>query len=68
VVPLNVTVVAPVNASPFIVMLVPTIPLVGEKLAMLGSTVKEVGLVAVPAAVVTVTDPVVAPLGTVAVI
>jgi hypothetical protein len=70
-VPLNFTAVAPVNALPVIVTLAPTPPLVGEKLVMDGAgavTVKELALVAVPPAVVTLIVPVVAPLGTVAVI
>src|SRR5207245_3741441 len=70
VVPLNVTAVAPVKAVPVSVTLAPTAPLVGEKLVMVGGgmTVKELALVAVPPAVVTLMIPVVAPLGTVAVI
>ena len=65
-VPLKLTSVAPVNASPVIVMISPTNPLPGPKLDMVGGMVKNVALVAVPAAVVTVTEPVIAPLGTVA--
>ena len=70
VVPLNFTAVAPVNAVPVSVTLAPTAPLVGEKLVMVGGgmTVKELALVPVPPAVVTLMVPVVAPLGTVAVI
>src|SRR5947199_5920748 len=70
VVPLNFTAVAPVKAVPVIVTLAPTAPLVGEKLVMDGGgiTVKELALVPVPPAVVTLIVPVVAPLGTVAVI
>jgi hypothetical protein len=70
VVPLNFTAVAPVNAVPVIVTLVPIAPLVGEKLITegVGMTVKELVLVPVPLAVVTLIVPVVAPLGTVAVI
>src|SRR5207245_11637495 len=70
VVPLNVTAVAPVKAVPVSVTLAPTAPLVGEKLVMVGGgmTVKELALVPVPPAVVTPMVPVVAPVGTVAVI
>ena len=70
VVPLNFTAVAPVNAVPVIVTLAPTAPLLGEKLVIAGGgiTVKELALVPVPPAVVTLMVPVVAPLGTVAVI
>ena len=66
--PLNVTVVAPVKLVPLIVTLVPTGPLVGVKLVIVGGliTVKLLALVAVPPAVVTLTGPVVAPVGTVA--
>jgi len=68
--PLNATAVAPVKLEPVIVTLVPTGPLVGEKPAIVGAlgalaTVKELALVAVPPGVVTVRDPVVAPVGTV---
>src|SRR5947208_9885184 len=53
--PLNVTVVAPVKLVPLIVTLVPTGPLVGVKLVIVGglTTVNEPALVAVPPAVVT---------------
>ena len=59
---------APVKFVPLIVTLVPTGPLVGEKLVMVGGlvTVKLLLLVAVPSGVVTLTGPVVAPAGTVA--
>ena len=72
-VPLNLTAVAPVKAVPVITTFVPTGPLVGEKLVMLEGaggvvTVKFVELVPVPAEVVTLIGPVVAPAGTVAVI
>ncbi len=71
-VPLKFTAVAPVNAAPVMVTLVPIAPLVGEKLEIEGAvvvvTVNELALVAVPPAVVTLIVPVVAPLGTVAVI
>jgi len=70
VVPLNFTAVAPVYAVPVTVTLAPTAPLLGEKLVIEGGgiTVKELALVPVPPAVVTLMVPVVAPLGTVAVI
>jgi hypothetical protein len=70
--PLNFTAVAPVKFVPLICTPVPTGPAAGVKLVMVGGlggvavTVKAPGLVAVPAAVVTLTDPVVAPPGTVA--
>ena len=67
--PLNATAVAPVKFVPLIVTLVPTGPLVGVKLVIVGGlavTVKGLALVAVPPAVVTLTGPVVAPVGTVA--
>ncbi|MBZ5544248.1 MAG: hypothetical protein LAO07_11310 [Acidobacteriia bacterium] len=65
-VPLKATEVAPVSADPEIVTLVPTDPLVGENELMLGGTVtvKLLELVAVPLGVVTLIEPVVAPLGT----
>jgi hypothetical protein len=66
--PLNVTAVVSVKFVPLIVTPVPTSPLVGVKLAIVGglSTVKLVTLVAVPPDVVTPSGPVVAPAGTVA--
>ena len=66
--PLNATAVAPVKFVPLIVTLVPTGPLVGAKLVIVGAgtTVKLLALVAVPPGVVTLTGPVVAPAGTVA--
>src|SRR5437870_4542900 len=66
--PLNVTDVAPVKFAPLIVTTVPTGPLAGEKLAIVGgfTTVNELALVAVPSGVVTLSGPVVAPAGTVA--
>ena len=66
--PLNVTEVAPVKFVPLIVTLVPTGPLVGAKLAIVGglTTVNALALVAVPPGVVTLSGPVVAPTGTVA--
>ena len=71
-VPLNRTLVAPVKWLPLMVTDVPTTPLDGEKLLIVGAdplvTVKFDALVAVPDGVVTVILPVVAPLGTLAVI
>jgi hypothetical protein len=69
-VPLKATAVAPVKPPPLIVTVVPTGPLVGVKLLITGPavTVKLVLLVALPAGVVTLTRPLLAPLGTVAVI
>src|SRR5215213_2559172 len=69
----NFTRVVPVKALPAIVTSVPCLPLGGEKPVIAGAagavvTVKLVGLVAVPAPVVTEIVPVVAPEGTVAVI
>ena len=66
--PLNATAVAPVKLVPLIVTLIPTAPLVGAKLAIVGglTTVNELLLVAVPPGVVTLSGPVVAPAGTVA--
>ena len=66
--PLNRTAVAPVKSVPLIVTLVPTGPLVGVKLVIVGAamTVKLAALVAVPPGVVTLSGPVVAPAGTVA--
>ena len=67
--PLNRTAVAPVKFVPLIVTLVPTPPLVGAKLVIVGAlavTVKLLALLAVPPGVVTLTGPVVAPAGTVA--
>lgn len=66
--PLNVTEVAPVNALPLIVTVVPALPEVGLNEVTAGSTPKLVELVALPAGVVTVMGPVRAPDGTVAVI
>jgi len=66
--PLNVTAVAPVKSAPLIVTVVPTGPMVGAKIAIVGgfTTVNASLLVAVPAGVVTLSGPVVAPAGTVA--
>jgi hypothetical protein len=69
-VPLNLTDVAPVRFVPVITTEVPTGPVVGEKLVIVGgrATVKLLALVTVPLGVVTEISPVVAPAGTVAVI
>src|SRR5258706_10147105 len=69
--PLTVTALAPVKLVPVIVTLVPTGPLVGAKLVMVGGlavTVKALLLVAGPPGVVTLVGPVVALVGTVAAI
>jgi hypothetical protein len=68
--PLNLTEVAPVKFVPLIFTVLPTEPLVGAKLVIVGgpTTVKLVALVAVPPGAVTAIGPVVAPTGTVAVI
>src|SRR5437879_9640060 len=69
-VPLKVTAVAPVKFVPVIVTGVPTGPLVGTKLVIVGGlttvTVKLVALVAVPPGVVTLSGTDVDPTGTVA--
>src|SRR5438034_1248624 len=60
-VPLKVTAVAPVKFVPLIVTVNPTCPLVGVKLVIVGglaTTVNELGLVAVPWGVVTLSGPV----------
>jgi len=66
--PLNATAVAPVKFVPAIVTLVPSGPLAGLKLVIVGAfrTVKEAELAVVPPAVVTLMGPDVAPAGTVA--
>ncbi len=66
-VPLNFTAVAPVNAEPVMVTAVPAEPEVGENEVTTGapSTVKTLVLVPVPAGVVTLTNDVEAPEGTV---
>jgi hypothetical protein len=64
--PLNRTAVASVKFEPLIVTPVPTGPLVGVKLAIVGATEKLAALVAVPPGVVTLSGPVVASAGTVA--
>ena len=66
--PSKVTAVAPVNPVPVITTLEPGSPLAGENDVTLGAAVKLVALVAVPAELVTWIRPVVALLGTVAVI
>ena len=69
VVPLKVTAVAPLKFVPLIVTLVPAGPLVGVNPVIVGALVaivKLLALVAVPAGVVTLSVPVVAPAGTVA--
>ena len=65
--PPNVTLDACVRPLPVITTEAPTLPLVGLKLRMIGTTVKILLLVRVPVGVTTVTLPFVAPLGTVAV-
>jgi hypothetical protein len=66
--PLNRTLVAPVKLVPLIVTLAPSSPLSGVMLAIVGAgmTVKLVAVVAVPPGVVTLSGPVVPPVGTVA--
>ena len=66
--PPKVTLLAPVKLSPVITTLVPTGPLVGEKLEIVGVPRKFTLLVKVRLGVVTLTLPVVAPLGTVVLI
>jgi hypothetical protein len=67
-VPLNFTLLAPVKVLPVITTFAPGAPLVGLKLVILGVTLKLATLVPVPAGFVTVILPVVAPVGTVALI
>jgi hypothetical protein len=69
-VPWNATDVAPPKFVPLMTTLAPAGPACGVKLAIVGGvpTVKLLALVAVPPGVVTEIVPVVAPLGTVAVI
>ena len=66
--PLKATPVVPVKLVPLMVTLVPTGPLAGVKLVIVGGliTVKLPALVAVPPGVVTLIVPVVAHVGTVA--
>lgn len=67
---LKVTAVAPLKPVPLMVTTVPALPLAGVKLVMLGTptTEKLLTLCTVPLAVVTLSGPVLAPAGTVAVI
>jgi hypothetical protein len=68
-VPLNLTDVTPVNLDPNRVTTVPTAPLVGEKLEIVGPvTVKFASVESVPEGFVTLIFPVVAPGGTVVLI
>ena len=66
--PLNATTVVPVKFVPLMVTLVPAGPLAGVKLLIAGGliTVKLTALLTVPAGVVTLIFPVVAPEGTLA--
>lgn len=68
--PLKATEVVPVKWAPAMTTAVPAGPADGSKLAITGGkepTAKELGLVALPSAVVIVIGPLVAPGGTVAV-
>lgn len=67
-IPLNVTASVPARPVPLIVTDVPTIPLVGAKLVIVGVTVKFVVLATTPPAVVIVIGPVTAAAGTTATI
>jgi hypothetical protein len=69
-VPLKLTLLVALRFVPVIVTVVPAGPLVGLKPLIVGGlmTVKPPALVALPSAVVTVTEPLVAPVGTVALI
>jgi hypothetical protein len=62
--PLNLTAVAAVKFKPLMTTVVPTRPLVGEKLVMVGATVNDGPLNDAPAGVTTLMSPVVAPAGT----
>ncbi len=64
--PPKVTLLVCVSPVPVITTLVPTLPLDGEKLLMVGVTLKALGLVAEPPEVVTEIFPVLQALGTVA--
>lgn len=64
----NVTFVVCINPVPLMTTCVPTGPLVGLKLEMVGMTLKIWLLVKMPERVVTLTDPVVPVAGTTAVI
>jgi hypothetical protein len=68
--PANITLVAPVKFDPLIVTGVPAVPCKGVKPLIVGAaiTVKFVPLIAIPWGVVTTMGPVVAPMGTVAMI
>ena len=68
--PLKLTLVAPVKLVPVIITVVPTVPLVGFRLVITGAGTVTVNArpLLIPPGVVTVTLPVVAPAGTVAVI
>ena len=68
-VPLKATDVAPVKCEPFTVTVVPMIPLAGvnDVIEGVAITLKLLALVPVPAALVTLIVPVVAPVGTTAV-
>ena len=61
--PLIFTAVAPVKFRPVIVTTLPTCPLAGEKLVIAGAAAKLATLVAVPPGVVTLSGPVVTPVG-----
>ena len=61
--PLNFTAVVPVKFNPLIVTTLPTWPLAGDKLVMAGAATKLAPLVAVPPGVVTLSVPVVTPIG-----
>ena len=69
-VPLKLTAVAPVKLVPVIITVVPTVPLVGLRLVMVeaGTVTVNTRPLLVPPGVVTLTLPVVAPAGTVAII
>jgi hypothetical protein len=66
--PLKLTAVAPVKVLPEILTIVPILPLVGDRLFIFGVTRKSVALVSVPPEVVTLILPLVAVVGTVALI
>src|SRR2546425_7987966 len=69
-VPLKVTCVAPLNLVPVIVTGVPTVPMAGVNPVITGGvvTLKSLALEAVPAVLLMLILPVVAPLGTVVLI
>lgn len=68
VVALNLTIVVPVKPEPVRSTPIPTAPLDGEKLVILGAKLKLIVLVVVPVGVVTLISPPVAPVGTVVLI